>query len=86
MSNKHFRPMAENPELIKLLERARSHAMTPEEKAEQRISFAYWNLAIDNDGVTKDDVRKVAEEIYGPYERIRANNMDQLNSKLERGE
>ena len=47
-----------NPELTRLLKAALSHEMTPEEYREQRISFAYGNLAIDDPRVTKEDVRE----------------------------
>jgi len=47
------------------LERARHHVMTPAEIYEQRISFAYGNLPAENT-LTKDDVRREAERLYGP--------------------
>jgi hypothetical protein len=47
-----------SPELDALLEAALSHEMTPEELREQRVSFAYGNLAIDDPAVTKEDVRE----------------------------
>lgn len=54
-----------NPELAQLLKLAKTHVMTPEEKYEQRISWAYGNLAIEDESVTKEQVRKTAEELYG---------------------
>jgi hypothetical protein len=52
-------------ELKQLLDWARSHEMTPAEIYEQRISFAYGNLSVDSP-LTKDDVRREAERLYGP--------------------
>ena len=57
-----------DPELNALLDRAEQHTMTPEERAEQRISWAYGNLALHDPNITKDDVRKAAGKLYGPTE------------------
>lgn len=38
---------------------------TPEERREQMVSFVYGNLAIDNPNITKDEVRKVVDEMHG---------------------
>jgi hypothetical protein len=37
--------------------------MTPEEKEEQRRSFAYGNLAIDRPDVTREDIDRAAERL-----------------------
>jgi hypothetical protein len=50
-------------ELEKLLIAARTHVMTEEEYREQRISFAYGNLAIDNPEITKEMVREAADHL-----------------------
>jgi hypothetical protein len=50
-------------ELEKLLVAARQHVMTEEEYREQRISFAYGNLAIDNPEITKEMVREAADHL-----------------------
>lgn len=46
--------------LEELIEWARGYKMTDAEREEQRISFAYGNVAIENPGITKDDVRRAA--------------------------
>ncbi len=56
-------PLMPNPCLMALLEASKSHIMTAEERHEQRISWAYGNLAIEDDSVTKEHVRKVAEDL-----------------------
>lgn len=64
-----FKSTPSNPHLNQLLEEARKRPpMTLKERQEQRISFAYGNLALHDERVTKEDVRKVAEEIYGRIE------------------
>ena len=46
-----------------LLTRARAHEMTAEERREQAVSFVYGNLAIEDPSVTRDQVRRVLEEM-----------------------
>lgn len=50
--------------------KARYDAMTPEEKArmmwDQRISFVYGNLALDDPSITREQVVEAATKIYGP--------------------
>lgn len=60
-----FKPMADNPVLRELLEKAKLHVMTPAERAEQRVSWAYGQLAIEDPTVTKDSVRQAADEMEG---------------------
>lgn len=50
-------------ELARLIERARRIEMTPEQKQQQRISFAYGNTKIENDSITWDTVKKAEEEL-----------------------
>jgi hypothetical protein len=50
-----------SPELARLLREAQPP--TEEELWEQRISFAYGNLALHNPHVTKEDVRRAAEDL-----------------------
>ena len=50
-------------ELIQLLELARAHQMTPEEREEQRRSFAYGNTKIENDRITREMVNERAEAL-----------------------
>ncbi len=54
-----------SPRLKELLEQAKLHKMTGEETWEQRISWAYGQLAIGNEKITRDEVRAVAEKLYG---------------------
>ena len=46
-----------------LLEKARSIKMTPEQKEQQRRSFAYGNSKIENDRITRETVDKEAEAL-----------------------
>lgn len=50
-------PSPVNIELEKLLKKARSHKMTPEERFEQRVSWVYGQLPKEST-VTKEEVRK----------------------------
>jgi hypothetical protein len=50
-------------ELERLLSWAKEHPPTEEELQEQRISFAYGNLALHDPRVTKDDVRRAVEHL-----------------------
>ena len=55
-----------SPELLALIERARHHKMTPEEKFEQRVSFVYGMQDFGNPKPrTKDEIRAHMIEIYG---------------------
>ena len=67
-----------DPELNALLDRAEQHTMTPEERAEQRISWAYGNLALHNPNITKDDVRKAAGKLYGPTEGEQMSDTEKM--------
>ena len=44
-----------------LLEEARKHKMTADEKEEQRRSFAYGNARIENERVTREKIDAQAE-------------------------
>lgn len=50
-------------ELNRLIELARSHRMTEEEKREQRISFAYGNTRTENDDITWETVKRAEQEL-----------------------
>jgi hypothetical protein len=50
-------------ELNRLIEMARGHRMSAEEKEQQKISFAYGNTKTENDDITWDTVRNAAEEL-----------------------
>jgi hypothetical protein len=49
-----------------LLEAAKNIVMTPEEKEQQRRSFAYGNTAIENPRITREMVDRAADEIGSP--------------------
>jgi hypothetical protein len=50
-------------ELEQLIAAARRVTMTPEEKEEQRRSFAYGNTNIENDRVTRAIIDQAAVEL-----------------------
>ena len=52
-----------------LLEAARKVVLTPEEKEQQRRSFAYGNTVIENPRITREMVDRVAE-VIGPPQSI----------------
>ncbi len=58
-----FEHFLKSVRLKALLGRARKYHMTDEEKAQQRISFAYGNANIDNPHVTREVVERAAEEL-----------------------
>jgi hypothetical protein len=53
----------EKPNLDALIETARNHVMTPEERRAQVISFAYGNLAIENPAITREMVERAYDEL-----------------------
>ena len=50
-------------ELDRLIEMARCHQMTENDKEQQGISFAYGNTRMENDDITWDRVKKAAKEL-----------------------
>jgi hypothetical protein len=52
-------------DLSELIEWAKTVKMTPEQLAEQRISFVYGNCKIENDNVTRGMVETAARKIGG---------------------
>jgi hypothetical protein len=58
----HRTEMKPDLELLVLLERAKSHIMTADEREAQRRSFAYGNMAFDAD-ITREDIDRAAEEM-----------------------
>jgi len=46
-----------------LLEKARSIKMTPEQREEQRRSFAYGNSKIENDRITRETIDQEADSL-----------------------
>ena len=51
--------------VLQLLQEALMHKMSSDEAREQAISWAYGQLAIDDDRVTKESIRRAADELYG---------------------
>lgn len=49
--------------LKKLLEWARTHVVSDEERWQQRISFAYGNTKMHNDNITREMVEDQASEV-----------------------
>ncbi len=62
--------MEVSEELKRLLEAAKGHVMTPGEKYDQRISWVYGQLAIDNPSITREQVEQAALELYGPRPEV----------------
>lgn len=54
------KPLNVNPKLLELLEKAKAHVMTKEEKDAQRKSWVIGKLMLDHPEVS----REYAEEIY----------------------
>ena len=50
-------------ELEYLIERARNVKMSPQEKEEQRRSFAYGNTSIENPRITREMIDQEAEKL-----------------------
>lgn len=48
------------------IQQALSREMTPRERWQQRVSFAFGNCSMSNSEVTREMVEKEAEKLYGP--------------------
>jgi hypothetical protein len=60
-----FKPTENSEELFKLLEEARkAKPMTAEERRVQRVSFAYGNLALHDEKITKEMVEAADRELH----------------------
>ena len=46
-----------------LIERARRHVTTEQEREDQIRSFAYGNTRLENDSITRADIDKAAESV-----------------------
>ena len=64
-----------DPKLAKLIEKARTLVVTPEDMEAQRRSFAYGNVALDVPGVTREDVDRAAERMSPRKEPSQEHNM-----------
>ncbi|MBB5051317.1 Fic family protein [Afipia massiliensis] len=56
--------------LEKLMEFARNVRMSAEEQEQQRRSFAYGSAAIENSDVTREFIRRAADEIAAGRKQI----------------
>jgi hypothetical protein len=52
-----------NDKLNELLDKAKKVKLSPEQKEEQRRSFAYGNTNIENSRITRETVDRQAEEL-----------------------
>lgn len=59
------KPVQMSERLRELIEKARHHKMTPEEKFEQRVSFVYGQQDHDKPGLTKDEIRQMLIHMEG---------------------
>ena len=60
------KPCPTRPDLLATLKRAAAAPpMTPAERQEQRISFAYGNVSLSNPRITRDQVRAADHAIHG---------------------
>jgi hypothetical protein len=50
-------------DLRRLIDMARTVKMSPEEREEQRQSFAYGNTHIENENITRETIARAAEEM-----------------------
>jgi hypothetical protein len=46
-----------------LIERARRHTTTPEQREAQIRSFAYGNTHLENEGITRADIDRAADSV-----------------------
>lgn len=60
-------PMSE--ELEKLIEKARTVEMTPNEVREQRRSFVYGNTHIENERITREMVAEIDQKLEAEQQR-----------------
>ena len=75
--------MTDNREtLLALIERAKKHIMSPEEKFEQRVSFVFGQQDYDNPNqLTKDQVRGMLIEMMGRPACPRCATLDPTGEK-----
>jgi hypothetical protein len=66
-------------DLQKLTELARTVEMTPQEREAQRQSFAYGSALIENENITRESIRRAAEEISSGQKQV----IDQRNESTK---
>lgn len=59
------KPLTTDPELLKLLKKAKSHVMTKEEKDAQRKSWVIGNFMLDHPDVTREYAESIYNKING---------------------
>ena len=57
-------------DLQKLMDLARSVEMTPQEREEQRRSFAYGSALIENNNITRESIRQAAEDMSSGRKQV----------------
>lgn len=57
--------MADNPALLRLLEDAKNHIMSPEERRAQKISFVYGQMMDCSPHITKEQVAARLDKMEG---------------------
>ena len=55
-----------DPVLLALLKASATHSMTPREIWQQRVSFVYGQMMDCAPELTREDIERKAEEVYGP--------------------
>ena len=55
--------MPTTSKLDELIEKAKTVEITPEQREQQRQSFAYGNLKIEDDSVTREEIAEAARQI-----------------------
>lgn len=58
----HFKPHKDHPELSALLEAARNHVMTPQEKAAQRRSWCVGEMMLEHPEMTRERANALHDE------------------------
>ena len=57
--------MTADPKLIELIERARSHKMTPQEVFDQRVSWIYGEHVLGGGTRTREEIRQMLIDMQG---------------------
>lgn len=70
--------------LEKLEKMARTVKMTPQQKEQQRRSFAYGSAAIENSHITRESISRAAEEIAAGRRQV-VDQRSEINDKLPNG-
>jgi hypothetical protein len=63
MAAKPCKPIPMDPELVDLLEKAKNHVMTPEERAAQQRSWVIGNVMLGNPDMKREDAERIYDRI-----------------------